>query len=173
MDTLETYHKKRGNDPINNDTERNLNPYLTGFEDLMQALKAHFAENGIHHDKQTNSYESALAHINRQCRGIVKTLPIGTETPTNFPLCNAGPVLGTKFPNIMPIAMARKIHTARNRSKRPRFLKAESFFCGESDGLACFSMSLGVEGVWAAAPNGVSFSVIFKRRDGPDSIDGD
>lgn len=162
METLEAYHEKRGNDPINNNTERNLNPYLTGFEDLMQALKAHFAENGIHHDKQANSYESVLADRNRQCREIVEPLPIGTETPTNFPLCNAGPVLGTKFPKIIPIAMARKIHTARNRSKRPRFLKAEFFFCGESDGLACFSISLGVEGVWAAAPNGESFSVIFK-----------
>lgn len=163
MNTLEVYHKKWGNDPINNNTERNLNPHLTGLEDLMQTLKAHFAENGIHHYKQANSYESVLADGNRQCREVVEPLPIGTETPTNFPLCNAGPVLGTKFPKIIPIAMARKIHTARNRSKRPRFLKAESFFCGESDGFACFSMSLGMEGVWAATRNGESFSAIFKR----------
>ena len=68
METLGAYHEKRGNDPINNNAERNLNPYLTGFKDLMQALKAHFAENGIHHNKQANSYESVLADRNRQCR---------------------------------------------------------------------------------------------------------
>lgn len=53
-------------------------------------------------------------------------LPIGIETPTNFPFCNAGPVLGTKFPKIIPIAIARKIQTARKRSRIPNFLNAET-----------------------------------------------
>ena len=55
-----TYHEKWSNDPINENTECNLNPYLTGVENPMQTLITHFAENGIHHDKQTNSYEYIL-----------------------------------------------------------------------------------------------------------------
>lgn len=50
-----------------------------------------------------------------------------------------GPVLGTKFPRMMPIAMARKIHSARNWSRRPRDLKAETLVAEGS--MACFSGS--------------------------------
>jgi hypothetical protein len=50
---------------------------------------------------------------------------MGIETPTNFPFCKAGPVLGTKLPNIIPMAIAKKIHRARKRSNQPRLLKAE------------------------------------------------
>jgi hypothetical protein len=35
VEILESYHEEWGNDPINNNTERNLNPYLTGFENMM------------------------------------------------------------------------------------------------------------------------------------------
>lgn len=52
---------------------------------------------------------------------------MGTLTPTNCPFCRACPVLGTKFPNIIPIAIARHIHRARNRSSQPRPLKVDSF----------------------------------------------
>lgn len=34
-------------------------------------------------------------------------------------------MLGTKFPNIMPMAMAKNIHTARNRSSNPMLLNAD------------------------------------------------
>jgi hypothetical protein len=46
--------------------------------------------------------------------------PMGTLTPTNWPFCKAGPVLGTKFPNRIPIAIARMIHRTRKRSRKPR-----------------------------------------------------
>ena len=62
MEIFESYHEEWGNDPINNNTERNLNPYLTAFENMMQALKANFAENRVHHYKQANSCESELAY---------------------------------------------------------------------------------------------------------------
>ena len=65
---------------------------------------------------------------------------MGIETPTNFPFCSAGPVLGTKFPRMMPITMARKIHRARNRSRRPRLLKVETLV--EDSSFACFSTSM-------------------------------
>lgn len=70
-------------------------------------------------------------------------VPMGTETPTNFPLCRAGPVLGTKLPRMIPIAMARKIHIAKNRSRIPRLENMDSFFCGSSgeEVSRCFSMS--------------------------------
>jgi len=56
-------------------------------------------------------------------------------------------VLGTKFPKIMPMAMARKIHSARNWSRRPRLLKAETLVAEGST--ACFSGSRdGESGVW-------------------------
>lgn len=50
--------------------------------------------------------------------------PIGTETPTNFPFCRASVVFGTKFPRMIPMAMARNIQIARKRSRKPMFLKA-------------------------------------------------
>jgi hypothetical protein len=68
-------------------------------------------------------------------------IPIGTLTPTNFPFCNAGPVFGTKFPRIIPTAIARKIHRARNRSSQPRLLKMDSFSVVDGSWGDCFSMS--------------------------------
>ena len=81
-------------------------------------------------------------------------LPIGTDTPTNFPRCNAGPVLGTKFPRMMPMAMAKRIHSARKRSSNARFLKADSLGEGISSLVLlcdCCSMSRTVDmgGVWS------------------------
>lgn len=64
---------------------------------------------------------------------------MGTETPTNFPFWSAGPVFGTKFPNIMPTAIARKIHRARNRSNQPSALNAEDF---SATRVSCFSGSV-------------------------------
>lgn len=50
---------------------------------------------------------------------------IGMETPAIPPFCSAGPVEGSKYPRIIPMAIARKIHTARNLSRNPSCLKAE------------------------------------------------
>ena len=66
---------------------------------------------------------------------------MGTETPTNFPFCNAGPVFGTKFPRRIPINMARKIHSARNRSSNPRLLNADVFDVSTFSSLWPFSAS--------------------------------
>ncbi len=73
-------------------------------------------------------------------------LPMGTETPTNFPFCSAGPVLVTKFPRIIPIAIAKNIQNARNRSRRPRLLNAETLV--ERPSSSCFSTS--VTGSWGS-----------------------
>jgi len=97
-------------------------------------------------------------------------MPMGIDTPTNFPFCNAGPVLGTKFPSIipnpnqytlflhvlrlqalkqeikspiyLPIAIAKKIHRAKNRSNQPKDLKADDFLAKSgSRTSSCFSIS--------------------------------
>ena len=73
-------------------------------------------------------------------------LPIGTETLTNLPFSRLSVTLGTKFPSKMPMTMARKIQTARNRSSHPRDLKADTFFSTRacvSASWVCFSSSLG------------------------------
>ncbi|KAH7118233.1 hypothetical protein B0J13DRAFT_681032 [Dactylonectria estremocensis] len=59
-------------------------------------------------------------------RGVLPVKSLLTDTPTNLPFCNAGPVEGTKLPRIMPIAIARRIHRARNRSSHPRALNADT-----------------------------------------------
>ena len=67
--------------------------------------------------------------------------PIGTDTPTNLPFCNAGPVFGTKFPRMMPVAMANMIQSARNRSSHPRPLNAETLSGAIAASISCFSVS--------------------------------
>ena len=68
--------------------------------------------------------------------------PIGTETPTNFPFCSAELACGTKFPSMMPIAMASSIQSARRRSNQPRFLNAEVFSATTTFFSSCFSESV-------------------------------
>lgn len=72
-------------------------------------------------------------------------LPIGTLTPTNLPFCRAGPVEGTKFPRMIPMAIARKIHRARYWSRIPRLLKAEVLVVVVESWGGCFSGSVEVE----------------------------
>lgn len=56
-------------------------------------------------------------------------VPIGILTPTNSPLCKAGPTESTVFPNAIPMAMARMIHTTRKRSRNDRpFRGGRSFW---------------------------------------------
>ncbi len=66
---------------------------------------------------------------------------MGTKTPTNLPFCKAGPVFGTKFPSMMPIA----IHSARKRSSHPRPLNAETLSGAMADSISCFSVSWALE----------------------------
>jgi hypothetical protein len=72
-----------------------------------------------------------------------ENIPIGTLTPTNFPFCNAGPVFGTKFPRMIPIAIAKKIHKARRRSSQPRLLKMDVLEASSTSSPVkpCFSTS--------------------------------
>ncbi len=47
-------------------------------------------------------------------------------------------MFGTKFPSMIPIAIARKIHSARNRSSQPKPLNADDF---SAMAMSCFSGS--------------------------------
>lgn len=69
-------------------------------------------------------------------------IPIGTDTPTNLPLCRAGPVEGTKFPRMMPSAIASRIQRARKRSSQPSALKAEMVSGSVGSDAAWFSGSV-------------------------------
>ncbi len=84
----------------------------------MESLEADFAENRVHHDQKSDGWfrYQRLMTVSRDEIDI----PIGRLTPTNCPFCNAGPVEGTRFPNIMPMAMASRIHITRNRSRNDR-----------------------------------------------------
>jgi hypothetical protein len=131
------YHEERSNDPVDDDTEGYLPPDLGFLEHQVQSLEADLTHDGIHHDQQPNSY----SHQHRtNPRKEERDVPMGTDTPTNVSFCKAGPVLGTNSPSMMPMAMARKIHTARKRSSQPRLLYAEVLLVsGASPG--CFSGS--------------------------------
>ena len=73
----------------------------------------------------------------------LEDLPIGIETPTNSPLCNAGPTLSTKLPSRTPMIMASRIHRASSRSSHPSPLKADSLVgTAGAQSWHCCSMSL-------------------------------
>ncbi|KAH0405400.1 hypothetical protein KCU89_g19, partial [Aureobasidium melanogenum] len=74
---------------------------------------------------------------------VLSNLPIGTETPTNFPLSSAGPVCGTKLPSKIPIAIANMIQTARKRSNQPRPLIADTLSGSIVSSIFCLSTSVG------------------------------
>ena len=84
------------------------------------------------------------------------SVPMGIDTPTNFPRCNAGPVSGTKFPRMMPTIMARRIQRARNWSRNPRLLNAELWSTGNGPSTCC-SLSFS-----ASCSGGDSTCVIFE-----------
>jgi hypothetical protein len=50
---------------------------------------------------------------------------MGTETETNVAVFNTFSVLGTKHPNKIPNTIARKIHSARKRSRNASLLIIE------------------------------------------------
>lgn len=90
--------------------------------------------------------------------------PIGIDTPTNFPFCSAGPVLGTKFPNKIPTTIARNIHTARKRSSKPRFLKADCLLRTSSRGIPfspCFSTSPDFSGTGPSTWSGRTWDMLI------------
>ena len=83
----------------------------------------------------------AISTVLKAIQAAMMHTPIGTETPTNLPFCNAGPVLGTKFPSMMPIAIANSIQRARNRSSQPKLLNAETLSGAMAPSISCFSAS--------------------------------
>jgi hypothetical protein len=72
---------------------------------------------------------------------------MSTETLTNLPFCNVGPVFGTKLPRMMPIAMASSIHTARNPSNQLRPLNAKIWSGTITALISWFSASSACPGV--------------------------
>lgn len=138
-------HQKRSDDPVQNNTESHLDPDILGAENMMQGFESNLAQNGIHHDEKANRYRFMIS-IWYTTLGVLLHVPIGTETPTNWPFCKAGPVFGTKLPRMIPIAMARKIHIAKKRSRRPRLENIDFFAtyscAGEPGCWPCFSISL-------------------------------
>lgn len=87
---------------------------------------------------------------------------MGMDTLTNFPFWRVGPVLGTKLPRRMPVAMERRIQRARKRSRRPRERKAE---CLDEGGWDCFSGSgggvVGREGEGVGRMGSVVFCILM------------
>ena len=186
------HHEERGQDPVDADAENNLLPHRSLREESVQRLVADFTQNRVHHNEEADGCKLVGASGQYRYRSRAgparpgskkaerekaeKTklqemeknekessyIPIGTDTPTNLPFCRAGPVEGTKFPRIMPTAMARKIQRARKRSIQPRALKAEKssrrgasapgavwlsrsvdLLSGIGVGASCFSVSVG------------------------------
>lgn len=89
---------------------------------------------------------------------------IGMETPAIPPFCSAGPVEGSKYPRIIPMAMARKIHTARNLSRNPSCLKTEgevlAWSTGDSAGGVIVSWAGELE-EGASRPASTFFAKVF------------
>jgi hypothetical protein len=124
----ETHHEEGCDDPVDDNTERNLNPNLSGLKRLVQGLVSHFAQYRVHHDQQSNRLQIESARLRKKCLKEVIHVPMGIETPTKEPFLKSRSVLGTKLPRIIPTAIARKIHTARKRSKMPKFLNTDCGF---------------------------------------------
>ena len=53
---LMTYHEQGCHNPIKNDAEPNLDPYLAMYKKEVKSLILDFAQYRIHHDKQAHSY---------------------------------------------------------------------------------------------------------------------
>ena len=88
------YHEEWGDDPVHYDTEAQLYPHLTVCKDSVECFVLDFAEDGVYHYKKTDGCSRRYQHhgLPKLMKGC---LPIGMDTPTNLPLCSAGPTLGT------------------------------------------------------------------------------
>ena len=88
---------------------------------------------------QTPRSEKTLCNVSNLTRhkiGYIMTsrpTAIGTETSTSCPRCKACSIPGTKLPKSIPMMIARRIHSASNRSSQLRPLyTGESWRCGET-----------------------------------------
>lgn len=90
------YHQEGRDDPVHHYAEANLLPHIPVREELVQALVSHLAQDWVHHDEQADRWTRQLLsepEIGRLGATVNRVLfsPTGTETPTNFPFCSAGP----------------------------------------------------------------------------------
>ena len=96
-------------------------------EHFVQRLVADLAQDGIHHDQQADGFAARNVRTDYiERKGGPANVPMGIETPTNLPFFSAGPTSSTKLPKMMPMAMARKIQSAKSLSSQPRAFKADS-----------------------------------------------
>lgn len=58
-----SYHEEGRNNPVDDDTEANLLPNASMAKDIVQGLVSNFAENGVHHDQQTNGCRRLLVGV--------------------------------------------------------------------------------------------------------------
>src|ERR1700737_1444362 len=89
----------------------------------MQSFIADFTQNRVHHNNQSDGYISFPD----------RSLPSGADTFINSAVFNTFCVPGTKYPSIIPKAIANKIHNA-NLSKKDRLLSTLSVFVSKTDG---------------------------------------
>lgn len=45
------YHDERGDDPVQDDAEEDLDPDFAFAEDVVEGFELDFAEDGVHHDE--------------------------------------------------------------------------------------------------------------------------
>ena len=121
-----THHDQRRHNPVGNDAESNLYPYLSLAKGKVKGFVADFTQYRVHHNEQSDSCGQILAGESSRRKRLCCS-PIGTDTPTNFPFCKASPIFGTKFPKIIPMTIANKIQRASSRSSRPKLLNADVF----------------------------------------------
>ena len=73
-----TYHEQRCHNPVENNTESNLDPYLTMRKNEVKRLILDLAQNRIHHDQEANSFCRVSTKI--ILRSGRRFIPIGTDT---------------------------------------------------------------------------------------------
>ena len=159
-----TYHQEGRDQPVHHHAKHNLFPNLARSKGPMQRLILDLAQDRIHHDQQADRYCLVSRSVFFANHPQLNHLPIGTDTPTNFPFCNASPVLGTKFPRMIPIAIASKIHKARKRSSQPSPLNADVFPATGPGGSSCFSGSGAYSGCSETTERWFSMAVSLLER---------
>lgn len=56
-----TYHQEGSNDPVQEYAKGDLNPDFSCLKDPMQSLVLYFAENGVHHNQQSDRYNQSAS----------------------------------------------------------------------------------------------------------------
>ena len=77
------HHQKRGNDPVEQDTEAYLDPKLLRSESLVQGLVLDFAQNWVHHNKQADCCLQACNVSWRTCSKVPDMLRTNRDGNSN------------------------------------------------------------------------------------------